>query len=177
MPNVRLSFLCAFAPFSRRKFIQIFTADFQLCYGRHTCLHQDWHADTTVQGLGFGVGRGRGNWVEITARFSSLPVARDKKRGVWKSGNPESGIGTGIGTGTGTGTGIGTGIGRETYIKAGTTFTLRYLHRQIFNILFCTQNLSTVSSDDVICISGVLFWIYLRIKEKIYSKVDWFTGS
>ena len=40
--------------------------------------------------------------------------------GVWKSGNPESGIGTG----TGTGTGIGTGMGRETYIKAGTTFTL-----------------------------------------------------
>ena len=41
-------------------------------------------------------------------------------RGVWKSGKPESGIGTGIGTGTGT----GTGMGRETYIKAGTTFTL-----------------------------------------------------
>ena len=40
--------------------------------------------------------------------------------GVWKSGNPESGIGTGIGTGTGT----GTGMGRETYIKTGTTFTL-----------------------------------------------------
>ena len=38
--------------------------------------------------------------------------------------NPESGIGTGIATGTGTGTGIGTGMGRETYIKAGTTFTL-----------------------------------------------------
>ena len=36
----------------------------------------------------------------------------------------ESRIGTGIGTGTGTGTGIGTGMGRETYIKAGTTFTL-----------------------------------------------------
>ena len=36
--------------------------------------------------------------------------------------NPESGIGTG--TGTGTGTGIGPGMGRETYIKAGTTFTL-----------------------------------------------------
>ena len=45
-------------------------------------------------------------------------------QGVWKSGNLESGIGTGIGTGTGTGTGIGTGMGRETYIKAGTTFTL-----------------------------------------------------
>ena len=46
--------------------------------------------------------------------------------GVWKSGKPESGTGTGIGTGTGTGTGtgIGTGMGRETYIKAGTTFTL-----------------------------------------------------
>ena len=42
--------------------------------------------------------------------------------GVWKSGKPESGIRTGIGTGTGTG--IGTGMGRETYIKAGTTFTL-----------------------------------------------------
>ena len=40
--------------------------------------------------------------------------------GVWKSGKPESGIGTGIGTGTGT----GTGMGRETCIKAGTTFTL-----------------------------------------------------
>ena len=40
--------------------------------------------------------------------------------GVWKSGKPESGIGTEIGTGTG----IGTGKGRETYIKAGTTFTL-----------------------------------------------------
>ena len=39
--------------------------------------------------------------------------------GVWKSGNPESGIGTGIGTGTGTGTGIGTGMGRETYKKQG----------------------------------------------------------
>ena len=46
------------------------------------------------------------------------------RTGVWKSGNPESGIGTGIGTGTGTGTGIGTGMGKETYIKAGTTFTL-----------------------------------------------------
>ena len=44
--------------------------------------------------------------------------------GVWKSGNPESGMGTGIGTGTGTGTGIGTEMGGETYIKAGTTFTL-----------------------------------------------------
>ena len=48
---------------------------------------------------------------------------------LWASGkagnrNPESGIGTGIATGTGTGTGIGTGMGRETYIKAGTTFTL-----------------------------------------------------
>ena len=44
--------------------------------------------------------------------------------GVWKSGKPESGIGTGMGTGTGTGTGIGTRMARETYIKAGTTFTL-----------------------------------------------------
>ena len=34
------------------------------------------------------------------------------------------GTGIGTGTGTGTGTGIGTGMGRETYIKAGTTFTL-----------------------------------------------------
>ena len=47
----------------------------------------------------------------------------------WASGkagirNPESRIGTEIGTGTGTGTRIGTGMGRETYIKAGTTFTL-----------------------------------------------------
>ena len=33
-------------------------------------------------------------------------------------------MGTGIGTGTGTGTEIGTGMARETYIKAGTTFTL-----------------------------------------------------
>ena len=54
----------------------------------------------------------------------SQPPKRRGKGGVWKSGNPESGIGTGIGTGTGTGTGIGTGMGRETYIKAGTTFTL-----------------------------------------------------
>ena len=46
------------------------------------------------------------------------------RRGVWKSGKPESGIGTGIGTGTGTGTGEGTGMGRKTYIKTGTTFTL-----------------------------------------------------
>ena len=44
---------------------------------------------------------------------------------------------------------------------------LRYLHRQIFNILFCPQNLSTVSSDDVICISGVLFWIYLPKRDQI----------
>ena len=41
---------------------------------------------------------------------------------VWKSGKPESRIGTGIGTGTGTGT--GTGMGRKTYIKTGTTFIL-----------------------------------------------------
>ena len=40
--------------------------------------------------------------------------------GVWKSGEPESGIGTGIGTVTGSGTGMGT----ETSIKTGTTFTL-----------------------------------------------------
>ena len=53
-----------------------------------------------------------------------VPLKEDRRRGVWKSGNPESGIGTGIGTGTGTGTGIRTGMGRETYIKAGTTFTL-----------------------------------------------------
>ena len=46
------------------------------------------------------------------------------QKGVWKSRNPESGIGTGIGTGTGSGTGIGTGMGRETYTKSGTTFTL-----------------------------------------------------
>ena len=53
-------------------------------------------------------------------------VGRLEKRGVWKSGKPESGIGTGIGTGTGTGTGTGegTGMGRKTYIKTGTTFTL-----------------------------------------------------
>ena len=41
--------------------------------------------------------------------------------------------------------------------KKDLSLALRYLHRQIFNILFCSQNLSTVSSDDVICISGVLF--------------------
>ena len=46
------------------------------------------------------------------------------KRGVWKNGKPESGIGTGIGTGTGSGTGTGTGMGRETSKKTGTTFTL-----------------------------------------------------
>ena len=49
--------------------------------------------------------------------------------GVWKSGKPESGIGTGIATGTetGSGPGIGTGgMGRETYTKTGTTFTLIY---------------------------------------------------
>ena len=53
-------------------------------------------------------------------------MTMDHQTGVWKSGNPESGIGAGIGTGTGTGTGTGivTGMGRETYIKAGTTFTL-----------------------------------------------------
>ena len=62
---------------------------------------------------------------------NSLKPVSALYQGVWKSGkpesgirNPESGIGTGIGTGTGTGTGIGTGMGRETYIKAGTTFTL-----------------------------------------------------
>ena len=58
----------------------------------------------------------------------SFPSARvltgTVRLGVWKSGKPESGIGTGIGTGTGSGTGIGTGMGRETYIKTGTTFTL-----------------------------------------------------
>ena len=52
---------------------------------------------------------------------SKWPVRASGKAGIR---NPESGIGTGIGTGTGTGTGIGTGMGRETYIKAGTTFTL-----------------------------------------------------
>ena len=45
-------------------------------------------------------------------------MTMDHQTGVWKSGNPESGIGAGIGTGTGTGTGIVTGMGRETYIKA-----------------------------------------------------------
>ena len=54
--------------------------------------------------------------------FIKTSFKGDAEGGVWKSGNPESGIGTGIGTGTGTGT--GTGMGRETYIKAGTTFTL-----------------------------------------------------
>ena len=48
--------------------------------------------------------------------------------------NPESGIGTGIGTGTGTGTGIGTGMGRETYIKAGTTFTLIYANLDLIPV-------------------------------------------
>ena len=63
----------------------------------------------------------------ITLLYSKLgytcSIGQDIK-GVWKSGKPESGIGKGIGTGTGTGTGIGTRMGRETYIKAGTTFTL-----------------------------------------------------
>ena len=36
--------------------------------------------------------------------------------GVWKSGKPESGIGTGIVTGTENGTGIATEMGRETDI-------------------------------------------------------------
>ena len=53
---------------------------------------------------------------EIEKEFSSFYA---KIWGVWKSGNPESGIGTGIGTGTGNGTGIGTGMGRETYKKQG----------------------------------------------------------
>ena len=48
---------------------------------------------------------------------------------------------------------------------------LRYLHRQIFNILFCTQNLSTVSSDDVICISGVLFEYTFALKGKSTQKL------
>ena len=55
-------------------------------------------------------------------------------RGVWKSGNPESGIGTGIGTGTGTGTGIGSEMGRETYMKAGTTFTLIQVYLDLIPI-------------------------------------------
>ena len=59
-------------------------------------------------------------------RGMSWRVLRCFKRASGKAGirNPESGIGTGIGTGTGSGTGIGTGMGRETYTKAGTTFTL-----------------------------------------------------
>ena len=69
-----------------------------------------------------------------TSAMASFPLSMSRSwvtTGVWKSRNPESGIrnpesgiGTGIETGTGTGTGIGTGMGRETYIKAGTTFTL-----------------------------------------------------
>ena len=51
-----------------------------------------------------------------------IPEKRAMITAVWKSGKPESGIGTG--TGTGTGTGVGTGMGRKTYIKTGTTFTL-----------------------------------------------------
>ena len=62
-------------------------------------------------------------------------------------------------------------------IYSATYLSLRYLHRQIFNILFCPQNLSTVSSDDVICISSFLFRIFLRILGQIYSKVDLFTRS
>ena len=53
------------------------------------------------------------NSVSEEAVFAVLDV---KYMGVWKSGKPESGIGTGIGTGAGSRTGIGTGMGRETYI-------------------------------------------------------------
>ena len=59
--------------------------------------------------------------VDTPKRASGKAGIRNPESGIR---NPESGIGTGIGTGTGTGTGIGTGMGRETYIKAGTTFTL-----------------------------------------------------
>ena len=54
-----------------------------------------------------------------SSKLSTIPFSlhlSDPKMGVWKSGKPESGIGTGIGTGTGSGTGMGTGMGRETYI-------------------------------------------------------------
>ena len=57
--------------------------------------------------------------MRVFCRFLQM-LSTAATMGVWKSGKPESGIGTGIETGTGT----GTGMGRETYIKAGTTFTL-----------------------------------------------------
>ena len=46
----------------------------------------------------------------------------------------------------------------------------KYLHRQIFNMLFCPQNLSSVSSNDEICISGFLFRIYLKLTVKRATK-------
>ena len=77
MPNVRLSFLCVFAPFSRRKFIHIFTADFQLCYDR---LHMSSPGLTRLyRALGTGrggVGETGYEGVFRGARFSSLPVGK-----------------------------------------------------------------------------------------------------
>ena len=58
-------------------------------------------------------------------------------------------------------------------IYSATYLSLRYLHRQIFNVLFCPQNLSTVSSDDVICISSFLFRIFLRILGKSTQKLTY----
>ena len=46
----------------------------------------------------------------------------------------------GIGTGTGNGTGIGTGMGKETYIKAGTTFTLIQVNLDLIPIQIIYEN-------------------------------------
>ena len=87
MPNVRLSFLCVFVPFSRRKFIHIFTAEFQLCYGRR--LHK---SSSGLTQLYRALGTGRGGVGETVhggvftgARFSCLPVGRDEKRAPLKT--------------------------------------------------------------------------------------------
>ena len=83
MRNVRLSFLCVFASFSRRKFIHIFTADFQLCYGR---LHMSSPGLTVgltrlYGALGSEQGRvGETGWKTLLVFHPSLPVGRDEKR-------------------------------------------------------------------------------------------------
>ena len=87
MPNVRLSFLCVFVPFSRRQFIHIFTADFQLCYGRR--LHKSSPGLTRLyRALGTGrggVGETGHAGVFTGARFSCLPVGSDEKRAPLKT--------------------------------------------------------------------------------------------
>ena len=69
-------------------------------------------------------------------RFSKVTTIKSlaSRTGVWKSGKPESGIGTVIGTGTGTGTGIRTVMERGTYIKIGTTIILNYFNLDLILI-------------------------------------------